>query len=66
MLVFFKTTSQESDSICNHILNLNEEFSSKSIAISWPIILKNTQFNGAISFFDGAAKDDFCVVGVAL
>lgn len=36
----------ESDIICNQILMLNEEFSSKPVALSRPKFLKDTQFNG--------------------
>ena len=45
---------------------MNKGFSSKLVVVTKPKFLKDTQFNGVAGFFDGAAKDGLCAVGVAL
>ena len=45
-------------SICNHILQLNEEFNSNPIATSRPRYFKDIQFIGVVGFFMGKPKTD--------
>ena len=63
----FQDQLQDLDIICLQIVNLEKEYFSGEVKIYRPRILKIIQhFNGAFSFFDGAAKDGYCAAGVVL
>ena len=62
----FEDHLQSSNIVCNHIIQLNEEFNTKPVTNSKPRYLKDIQLNGAIGDFDGKTKDGLCAARVVL
>ena len=62
----FENHLQNSYNICNHILQVTQDFRLIFVSSTRPICLKEIQPLGATRFFDGVAKDGFCVAGVSL
>ena len=61
-LLIFEDHHLDINSICIH----NVEFSCPSVTVTRPRCLRTIHFNEVVWFFDGATKDGYCAVGVAL